>query len=157
MALVFRSMLPDDSGLHPKLGNNASSLGVRYLPEHGERPDVPVNDGIVPPGRHGMSVSSSPECLPFFKIPKRFKGRLPEARGIPDGSNRLVCWQHGEGPFADSPFADGLHFLTQPAGHTEHGVVAPATETKVESYCEALAATRHAWSAVPWPWEGTES
>jgi hypothetical protein len=157
MALVYRSMLPDGSGLRPQVGNNANSLGVRYLPEHGQNQDVPVKDGIVQPGRHGMSVSSSPDCMPFFRIPKRFKGRLPEATGIPSGNNRMVCWQYGDGPFTDSPFAEGLHFLTEPAGDEKHGVVSPAVETRVESYCEALAATRFSWCLVAWPWEGAES
>ena len=47
MPLVFRSMLADGSGLMPRVGNDAKSLGVRVEGETNGQPDIAVQDGIV--------------------------------------------------------------------------------------------------------------
>ena len=156
MPLVFRSMLPDATGLVPRIGNDAESLGVRVAEETGGPKDITVTEGRVLPGREGMSVSPSILRLPPHRVPKRFKGLIAEWEGrkVPSGKNELACWQFGDGAFEDGGFAQGLQFLTQPEGSPNHGVFSPDAEMPLNQYREALGATRTAWIAVPWPWEG---
>ena len=91
MPLVFRSMFADGTGLVPRLANDAESLGVRASDEIGGAKDVTVTEGMVSPGREGMSVSPSVLHLPPHRIPKRFDGRIPEQgdSGVPSGKNML--------------------------------------------------------------------
>lgn len=155
MPLVFRSMLKDSTGLVPRVGNDAESLGVRVAEETGGAKDITVVDGLVCAGREGMSVSPSMLLLPPHRVPKRFDGRIPQQAdsGVPTGKNKLVCWMFGEGAFEDGFFAVGLMFMTQPPGPSEHGVVAPEGETTLVEYRRALASTQPDWKVVPWPWE----
>ena len=104
MPLVFRSMFADRTGLAPRIANDSKSLGVRVEGETNGPPDIAVQEGMVKPGREGMSVSPSPETLPFFLIPRRFESVLFERPGVPKGNNALVCWKSGVGPFEDGPF-----------------------------------------------------
>ena len=141
MPLVFRSMLADGSGLHPRVANDAKSLGVRIEGETNGQPDIAVQDGIVKPGREGMSVSPSPERLPFFLIPRRFVNVQFGRPGVPKGSNSTMCW-HGDGPFEDGAFAEGLMLMKEPENNPMHGVIAPAAEVRLDEYRSALAHTR---------------
>ncbi len=156
MPLVFRSMLADGTGMMPRVGNDAESLGVRVSDETGGTQDITVLDGKVQLGREGMSVSPSILHLPAHRVPKKFKGLIPElvGRKVPSGKNDLTCWQMGDGAFEDGGFAPGLLFTTQPMGSANHGVISPEAEVSLNHYREALAATQTAWNAVPWPWEG---
>lgn len=156
MPLVFRSMLADSTGLVPRVGNDAESLGVRVAEETGGFNDITVANGMVQPGREGMSVSLSVLHLPASRIPKKYKGLIPELEGrkVPSGKNGLTCWQTGAGAFEDGDFAPGLLFLTQPKSSTNHGVVCPEAEVPLDDYREALASTQPNWTSVPWPWEG---
>ncbi len=159
MPLVFRSMLADGTGLLPRVANDAESLGVRVVDETGGAKDITVTDGMVSPGREGMSVSLSVLHLPSHRVPKKFKGLVPELEGrkVPSGKNDLACWQMGDGAFTDAGFAPGLMFLTQPVGSTTHGVVSPDAEVPLAAYRETLARTQADWEAVPWPWEAEPS
>jgi hypothetical protein len=133
-------------GNYPQIGNDATSLGVR-VSNDGESPsDIPVEDGRVKPGTGGMSVAPSAELLPSHRIPKKFRDRYRDARG----SNALVCWQMGEGPFVSGPLADRLVFRNDPARPAAHGFVEPDQEMTLTEYQEALAATQSTWKYVPW-------
>jgi hypothetical protein len=153
MPLVFRSMVPDESGRRPRVANDANSLGVRVLAETGDSEDIPVFDGLVRPGRAGMSVAPSAELVPIHRVPRRFKGRVPDHLGVPGGKNTAVCWRTGDGPFIDSPFDDGLLFRNEPEGSETHGVICPEAEVLLASFRDALARTKTRWESFPWPWE----
>ena len=140
MPLVFRSMLADGSGLMPRVGNDAKSLGVRVEGETNGQPDIAVQDGMVKPGREGIPVSPSPERLPFFLIPRRFQ-------------NSMMCWQHGDGPFEDGAFAEGLMLMREPENNPLHGALAPAAVVRLDGYRSALARTLPDWVLLQWPWE----
>ena len=159
MPLVFRSMLADGTGLVPRIGNDADSLGVRVADETGGFKDITVVDGVVKTGREGMSVSPSVLQLPSHRVPKKFKGLIPEFEGrkTPSGKNALNCWRLGEGAFVDGSFAPKLCFLTQPEGSPNHGVVSPETDLQLDEYRKALEQTQPNWTVVPWPWEGDQS
>ena len=146
-------MIPDSTGNQPQIGNDANSLGVRVRIETGDREDISVQDGFVSPGRYGMSVSSSVEKVNFYRIPRRFKGRLPAGFGVPSGNNKAICWRAGEGPFKDAPFATGLMFQNEPNDCDTHGVIAPDSRCLLAEYRDNIAATLSMWQAVPWPWE----
>ena len=153
MPLVFRSMHADVTGLVPRVGNNSKSLGVRVEGETNGPPDIAVLDGMVKLGREGMSVSPSPETLPFFLIPRRFENVQFERPGVPKGNNALVCWRSGVGPFEDGPFAAGLVFMREPENNPLHGVIAPGGEVPLDEYRTALANSQADWNSVRWPWE----
>ena len=155
--LVFRSMVADGAGMKPQIANDANSLGVRVAHETGGAFDITVESDLVQPGREGMSVSPSPQALPFHRIPRRLKAPVPAHLGIPSGRNDAVCWRAGEGLFADAPFAEGLQFMTQPEGSKMHGVIAPAVTTPLTAFRSALAATQPMWQSERWPWEGAAS
>jgi hypothetical protein len=146
-------MLADGSGLLPRVANDSKSLGVRVEGETNGTPDIAVQDGMVRPGREGMSVSPSPEYLPFFLIPRRFKHVQFQRPGVAKGSDLMICWHRGDGPFEDGAFADGLLFFREPENNPFHGVISPATEVPLEEYRTALARTQADWKASPWPWK----
>ncbi len=135
--------------------NDNKSLGVRTQDENASNPDVVVVDGMVEPGRHGMSVAPRAEAedLPSFLIPRRFKGKHRRGSGVPKGNNQLICWRAGDGAFADAKFADHLMFWTDPKRSTEHGFIAPEFRCTLSEYRSALAVTLTMWALVPWPWE----
>jgi hypothetical protein len=151
--LVCRSMLPDETGVRPRIANDNKSLGVRTLDDGASNPDVAVEDGMVNPGRQGMSVAPRAEDLPPFLIPRRFAGKHQRGKGAPSGNNQMICWSAGEGPFADSKFAEKLMFWTAPEGSSTHGVIAPENRCAVIEYRAALKSTLPNWNLVPWPWE----
>src|SRR6266513_2698101 len=102
MPLVYRSMLAD--GDKPLVGNTAKTLGVRVPPA--PNPDLPVNaDGTVNPRTGGMSVVSHWRHLQVWRIPRRLSTRFLGDKGVhgASGSNALVCWRMGEGPFHEAP------------------------------------------------------
>jgi hypothetical protein len=137
-------MVPD--GDKPLVGNTATTLGVRLPPD--PRPDLPVNaDGTVDPGTGGMSVAPAWRLLPVWRIPRRLGTRFLGAKGVQgaSGSNQLVCWRTGAGPFTESFVTPGLFFRPEPAGSAHHGVVEPAIPMPVTVYQAALAATRDQW------------
>jgi hypothetical protein len=148
MPLIFRSMQAD--GNLPRIGSDSSSLGVRTGTDEEQPSDIPVEDNRVRPGTGGMSVAPSARLLPIHKIPKQFRARYPGARG----SNKLICWRTGDGPFIAGPLAAGLQFRNDPERPTEHGFVEPAAEMPLTAYQDALAATQPSWQSVPWVEEG---
>lgn len=92
-----------------------------------------------------MSVAPNWKDLPPFKIPTRLNSALPEDRSA-RGSNRLYCWQMGEGAFVCAPVSGGLQLAPDRANH---GVVEPDSPMLIGNFQRALAATREAWKLIP--------
>ncbi len=131
-------MLAD--GDKPKIGDTATTLGVRVPPN--PKPDIPVDDrGMVRPNTEGMSVSPAISWLPPHRIPRRLRTTYPEAKG----SNNLVCWRMGEGPFEAGPLAADLFLRLDPVRPTEHAFVEPDREMALTAYRNALSATQEQW------------
>jgi len=144
MPTIYRSMLADRD--RPIIGNAATALGVRLPPD--PKPDVSVNaDGTVSPRTGGMSVAPSWRHLPVWRIPRRLSTKFLDARGIQgaSGSNNLVCWRLGEGPFAEAPIGDRLLFRPDPDRPDSHGFVEPLAQLPLTEYQAALANTRDQW------------
>lgn len=128
-----------ESDGHPVVGAQRNQLGVRVHPAPaGDRADVhPDGDGKVGPGE-GMSVAPHWKKLPVGLIPEHLHKLVPKARG----DDNLKCFRHGEGSFDHGPVATGLNFRkTSPT----HGVVESAERVPLESFQQALAATREHW------------
>lgn len=133
---MFRSM-KEEAG-HPLMGANRAELGARLPGGRGE-PDIePDGDGLVHPGRGGMSVAPSLRHLPPHLVPRRLRGRVREATG----PNHFRVWRMGEGPFARG--AVGPRLRLRPSG-PHHGMVEPSGPMAVGDYQEALGSTRDAW------------
>jgi hypothetical protein len=78
-------------------------LGVRIPPD--EHPDIiPNTSGSVSPNTGGMSVAPNLKALPDFLIPKRLRHLVPSARG----SNALLVWSLGNGPFQNGQVSPNL-------------------------------------------------
>jgi len=150
-------MLPDESGQHPRIANDANSLGVRILAEtDGEHSDIAVDpDGNVHPGREGMSVSPSIEQLPLHKIP-RFASQFRNESRRPKGNNKVICWSAGQGRFVDAPFTERIFVMTSPRGSENHGVLSPVAAVSLEQYRADLNETLPMWQSVEWPWDGAK-
>ncbi len=132
MPLVYRSMLPD--GDKPRVGAEAKCLGVKVPGDM-----TPTEQDTVRPGMGGMSVAPRWQLLPPHLIPKRFREfGAPDARG----SDKLVCWRTGSGPFVLGAFAPRL--VLRPDS-PRHGVVEPDQEMALDAFQLALAATRDEW------------
>ncbi len=97
-----------------------------------------------------MSVAPDWKALPGIKIPMRLKSALPGDKKA-RGSNRLYCWQMGEGAFVRAPVSGGLQLAPDRAndGVVDHGVVEPDSSMPVENFQRALAATREEWKLIP--------
>lgn len=136
MPRIFRSMLMDADG-KPVTGRVRDSLGVRVPPD--KRPDiVPDASGSVQPGTGGMSVAPALTDLPYFLVPLRLQGLVPNA----SGSNDKYVWRSGEGPFAGGVVAADLQLVvTKPW----HGAVGPDRTMPLQQFESALAATRSDW------------
>src|SRR5882724_10350350 len=107
MPTVYRSMFADQG--KPRVGKGNRTLGIRIAPD--PHADIPVDaHGHVQPGSGGMSVAPGWRQLTFFLIPERLKPEVPGARG----SNDLVCWRLGEGPFAAAEVAKDLSLRLDP-------------------------------------------
>lgn len=127
-------------GEKPKVGPTARTLGVRVPPN--PYVDSQVNaDGTVEPGCGGMSVSPDVQSLPKERVPPRYKRMKPNAHGHYGD----ICWQMGEGSFADGQISDRLVLRVD---SDDHGVIEPAYRMPLDEYHLALAATQDYWIAV---------
>ena len=133
MPRVFRTMLPDEQG-RPKIGcESGPGLGARVPPDV-----TPDSIGNVFPGIGGMSVAPSIGALKPHLIPKRLRGRFPDATG----SNGRVIWSMGDGLFADAPIAANLKLRVT---SKLHGHVEPDAPMHIDKFQNALAATQNDW------------
>jgi hypothetical protein len=138
MPKLFRSMISENG--KPKVGTESKMLGVRIAPN--PNADIPVDgNGHVQPQTGGMSVRSNWRKLPYFLIPKRLRPLVPKACG----SNNLVCWSIGTGPFLSGDLTNNLLFRPDPDDATVHGFVEPKDEMSIEELQDALAQTRDQW------------
>lgn len=122
----------------PVIGDRFAELGVRP----GKDIDTD-SDGMVGPGKGGMSVRSSVEQMNFNFIPKRYAHLIDGARG--DNRHELYC--AGSGPFANGAFARELELRIDPSD-SSHGFVEPAHFAELREYQRNLAATRDQWTVV---------
>ena len=138
MLKVFRSMLAD--GGKPNVGSESKMLGVRVASN--PQADIPVDgNGDVHPATGGMSVAPDWRKLPSFLIPKRLKPLIPDACG----SNNLVFWSMGDGPFEENDLTDKLRFRPDPDDPANHGFVEPNALMIIDHFQKALAETRDQW------------
>lgn len=142
MPRIYRAM-KQDAG-RPMLGASGSTLGVR-TPGGAGRPDIePDEEGHVWPATGGMSVSPSLRDLlarlPARMIPQRLRHLAPKAAG----SNHVLVWRMGEGPFVAAPLTDRLALRPDPED-SSHGFVEPGRRMSLEAYAGAVAATRDEW------------
>jgi hypothetical protein len=130
---LFRAMKRDQD--KPRLGSNATSLGVR-VPQ-----DInPDGNGNVWPSGQGMSVCPTPMDIPmeFFPERKRREYNRPGARG-----KGTFIWSMGSGPFVPAPIATELQLRPDRPGH---GVVEPSYRMTFVAYQQALVDTQIHWS-----------
>lgn len=99
--------------------------------------DVDDQGNVIVNGK-GMSVSPSLRDIASWRIPKRLRDKIPDARG----SNNRFCFRTGTGPFQAGEFAPGLDLVPDKA---THGCVAPADYVSLGEYESNLAATRPDW------------
>jgi len=121
---LYRVMIVDRAG-RPVCGDGNNMLGARVPIDI--RPNA---EGIVSPGRGGMSVSpDDPRNLPFFLLPLGLggKGALPLF-------SLMV-----------SRLASRLSYRPDPKRPTKHGFVEPAAPVALADYRMALAATEPDW------------
>lgn len=146
MPLVFRSMLRQ--GSVPLVGHSGTALGVRVPPDrHADvHPDL---DGLVHPGRGGMSVAPEWRLLPPHRIPLRLQLLLPEPYAVGSGragKDALYIWKMGNGPFVRTEIEEGL---TLAPDAPDHGSIEPSAPMPIASFQTRLAATRDAWELIP--------
>lgn len=116
-------------------------LGVKAGSE--EYDDIaPDESGNVHPRTGGMSVAPSWRELPQHRIPKRLRSLCPKARG----SNDLVVWSMGEGPFQSEAITTQLNLRVDKPGH---GMLEPASTMPLDEYERALADTSDQWEIDP--------
>jgi hypothetical protein len=121
---VYRVMIVDGDG-RPVCGDDNNMLGARVPIDI--RPNT---EGIVSPGKGGMSVSpDDPRNLPFFLLPLSLggKGALPLF-------SLMV-----------SSLAPHLSYRADPKRAKNHGFVEPAATVALAEYRAALAATESDW------------
>jgi hypothetical protein len=136
---IYRAMRPD--GDKPMTGSSSTSLGVR-VPATSNHPDiVPDSVGEVHPGTGGMSVAPSLRALPFRLIPRRLRHLVPGA----GGNDKHYVWSLGDGPFVAGQVATALQLRPDPA-NSNHGFVEPDAVMSLDSYQDAIRATRDDWS-----------
>lgn len=132
---MFRVMQPE--GDLPAVGNSRVMLGVVVgLPPEGDI--MPDEAGNVKPGTGGMSVSPTLGDLPFWRVPKRLKNRVPGARG----KDVHKVYRLGSGPFAPSRVTPDLILHPDRPGH---GMVEPSVLCAIAEYEAHLATTRVLW------------
>ena len=125
-------------GEWPLVEGGAQALGVRTGTTLAA--DIAVDDlGDVHPGTGGMSVNAAWRTLPYWRIPRRLKHLLPEARG----NDQLVCWRHGQGDFESATVAEGLNLRVD---RFPHGLVEPSRIVPLHVFEAALGATRTMWT-----------
>ena len=138
---IYRSMRAE--GGKPVLGSTSATLGVR-VPDTlnaSVEPDIPLDDaGLVHPGTGGMSVSPSPGHLPARRIPQRLRHRYPKAAG----SDKLMVWAMGDGPFVDDAITGNLRLRLDPENRN-HGFVEPAAPVLADAYVTNINLTRDLW------------
>ncbi len=125
---LYRVMIVDGDG-RPVCGDGDNMLGARVPIDI--KPDT---EGVVAPGRGGMSVSpDSPRNLPFFLLPLNLGGR---------GALPLFS-------LAISNLAPRLSYRPDPKRPKKHGFVEPVVSVALVEYRAALAATCPEWRREP--------
>ena len=110
-------------GVRPALGESSRTLGAR-------RHDCIVDgQDRVGPGGGGMSVSTRPDALPYFRRP-------PEWGGV----GRDPVW---------ALEASQLDSALRLVGDGDHMLVEPAATMPFQAYLGTLSATQADWSLVP--------
>lgn len=138
MPKIYRAML--DDGGKPKVGSGAKMLGVRVAPD--PHADIDVDSqGNVHPQTGGMSVAPDWRKLPYFLVPKRLKAIRPDARG----SNELVCWSMGAGPFVQGAVNSNLVLRPDQNSSPKHGLVEPAQIMSIAEFQDYLTQTVGEW------------
>ena len=139
MPKIYRVMKRD--GDFPRIGPTSNSLDVRI-----SRDIEPDENDLVKPQGKGMSVSPSMRSIPSILVPRRLCRDRPDLSKAASGSDNQFVWSMGVGPFVAAKVERGLNLRPdQPAG-AKHGVVEPAEIMHIDSYREALHATREQWS-----------
>ena len=126
---LFRTFVTDDKN-RPKIGNQDLMLGARVGIDI--KPD---RDGMVGPGKGGMSVTpNDPAGLPPHLRPTSLTG----------GQSTLPVFS-----IAASKLGESLRFQAAKRHPERHGFVEPSMAMKLEAYQDALGATALDWA----PWE----
>ena len=132
MPKIYRSMKEDADG-KPVIESTNKGLGARISI------DVDIDqDGKVILNGKGMSVAPTWRDLPPFRLSKRLRDKLPDARGAPD----IRCFTMGNGPFQDGALTGDLDLKQD---DPKHGVVVPRTPIPIAEYQSNLASTRDLW------------
>ena len=122
LAKIFRGM--KDDGGYPKIESSARGLGVR------EGIDITVDaNGMVEPGKNGMSMSPSPQDLPSHRRPPEF-----------GGTGKDPVWQ-----IDTSDLGDDLKYVPDKPGH---GTIQPSKKMTLEKYKQALGSLRRKFRKV---------
>ena len=122
LAKIFRGM--KDDGGYPKIESSARGLGVR------EGIDITVDaNGMVEPGKNGMSMSPSPQDLPSHRRPPEF-----------GGTGKDPVWQ-----IDTSDLGDDLKYVPDKPGH---GTIQPSKKMTLERYKQALGSLRRKFRKV---------
>jgi len=122
LAKIFRGM--KDDGGYPKIESSARGSGVR------EGIDITVDaNGMVEPGKNGMSMSPSPQDLPSHRRPPEF-----------GGTGKDPVWQ-----IDTSDLGDDLKYVPDKPGH---GTIQPSKKMTLERYKQALGSLRRKFRKV---------
>ena len=122
LAKIFRGM--KDDGGYPKIESSARGLGVR------EGIDITVDaNGMVEPGKNGMSMSPSPQDLPSHRRPPEF-----------GGTGKDPVWQ-----IDTSDLGDDLKYVPDKPGH---GTIQPSKKMTLEKYKQTLGSLRRKFRKV---------
>jgi hypothetical protein len=145
MPLIWRVMKID--GDKPQVGRGGTLLGVRVgTVGPGQRSDIDQDEeGLVHPGRGGMSISPNVDALPPHCLPRRLREKYPDRFPQAKGQDTLHCWCLGEGPFEAAPVAERLSLRLDPDRPDRHGFVEPAATMTLQDYETALAVTQGHW------------
>ena len=122
LAKIFRGM--KDDGGYPKIESSARGLGVR----EGIDSTVDAN-GMVEPGKNGMSMSPSPQDLPSHRRPPEF-----------GGTGKDPVWQ-----IDTSDLGDDLKYVPD---KPRHRTIQPSKKMTLEKYKQALGSLRRKFRKV---------
>ena len=136
---MYRAMLPGASTTSPvpMVGTGDNMLRAR-VPPHPRADIHPDMSGAVASVGEGISVAPGLKELPQVLVPARLREKRPGARG----SNALVVFRFGHGPFARCPVGSALELVPT---SSQHGVVQPVRPTPIDDYQSDLAATQTLW------------
>ena len=138
MPTVFRSMKQAVDGL-PVVGQNSKELGVRVPPDPNADVGLDGQGNVLCDGR-GLSVAESWRNLLAHLGPKRLRPLFAGAAG----SNTLVCWRYGSGPFVPAQLNAQLELVLK-KHDPQTGNVVPVQPVSVQAFQADLAATRTRW------------